>query len=189
VESVVGGRGNDRLAGTNRHNMLDGRRGHDYLIGRGGADELRGAGGLVSCGRGRDTYFGGRNRRDFLQPDCEFLAPEDDASISANPVAASFASVRLTCPMEYGGPEGEDLVVGRCHPLLLLRQARGKRRLVARGHLSAGVWEAHLVTARLTPLGRRLASRPRGLRVRVRLVGYYTTGPVLRWTIRLRVPR
>jgi hypothetical protein len=191
VESVIGGRGNDRLAGDDGHNVLDGRRGRDQLIGRGGDDELQGAGGPVSCGRGRDTYVGGRNRRDFLQPDCEFLEPEADQSIGANPFAASSASVRfrLSCPTGYGGPDGEDIVIERCRPALSLRQSRGTHRLLARGRLPAGRWEERLLTARLTPLGRQLASRPHGVRARLRLAGYYTGGPVLRWTIRLKVPR
>jgi hypothetical protein len=190
VESVIGGRGNDQLAGDNRHNVLDGRRGRDHLTGRGGADELRGSGGSVSCGRGRDTDLGGHSSHDFLQPDCEWLAPDDEASISANPVAASsaLARFRVTCPTGLGGDEGEDEVGGRCAPVLRLQEARGMRRTLARGQLPARAWNGHRLTARLTQLGRRLATRRHGTRALVRITGYYDHGPALRWTIHLKLP-
>jgi RTX calcium-binding nonapeptide repeat (4 copies) len=187
LESAIGGRGNDRLAGDDRHNVLDGRGGRDQLMGRGGADELHGAAGLVFCGRGRDTYFGGRSSRDFLQPDCEVLALGDsEDQLNANPVAASATLVRfrLTCPTGF---DGENEFRERCAPALRLGEARGKRRTLARGKLPLRAWTRHMLTARLTPLGRRLATRPHGVRARVRVAGFYGGHRTLRWSIRLKV--
>jgi hypothetical protein len=65
----------------------------------------------------------------------------------------------------------------------------GERRTLARGHLQAHAWNGHLLTARLTPLGRRLATRRHVVCTRVRLAGSYGDARVLRWTIRLKVPR
>ena len=191
VESLVGGRGNDRLAGDDLDNVLDGGRGRDQLIGRGGRDELRGAEGPVSCGPGFDEYIGGRSSRDFLQPDCEVLAPEAGGYITPNPESTSRRSVsfRVRCP--YTSDAGVDsLVLASCGPgRLRLREAGGRRRTLARGDLPSGAWEGRLVSARLTPLGRRLATRPQGVRARLRLAGYHSGGPAMRWAIRLKVSR
>jgi hypothetical protein len=191
VESLVGGRGNDRLAGDDRHNVLDGGRGRDQLFGRGGRDELRRAEGAVSCGPGFDEYIGGRSSRDFLQPDCEVLTPEAGGYITPNPESTSRRSVsfRVRCP--YTSDASVDsLVLASCGPgRLRLREAGGRRRTLARGVLPGGAWEGRLVSARLTPLGRRLAARPQGVRARLRLAGYHSDGPAMRWAIRLKVSR
>ncbi len=191
VESLIGGRGDDRLAGDDLPNVLDGHRGQDRLTGRGGRDELLRAGGPVSCGGGSDTYIGGRSSRDVLQPDCEVLSPESDARISANPVAARRRVVWfwVRCPVTIDVDYGDE-VLGSCGPgPLRLREAGGSRRTLALGHLPADRWQGRLVGARLTPLGRRLATRRHGVAARVLLTGYYREGPPLRWTIRLKVPR
>jgi hypothetical protein len=52
VERVVGGWGNDVLAGDNGQNFLDGGPGQDELRGRGGSDTLEG-------GHGEDVLYGG----------------------------------------------------------------------------------------------------------------------------------
>lgn len=189
VESLIGGRGNDRLAGDDRPNLLDGHRGRDRLSGRGGSDELLRAEGRVTCGTERDTYRGGRSWRDFLQPDCEVLAPEYAAMISANPVAVFRRSVRFHIQCPFDEEDVESTSRRTCGPgPLRLREVRG-RRMLANGHLPAGEWAGRWVYVRLTALGRRLATRRHGARARVRLAGYYPGGPPLRWSIRLKVPR
>jgi RTX calcium-binding nonapeptide repeat (4 copies) len=189
VESLIGGRGNDRLAGDDGPNVLDGHRGRDRLSGRAGRDELLRAEGRVSCGAERDIFRGGRSSRDFLQPDCEVLSPEYEAIISANPVAVFRRSVRfrIQCPLNEE-PDSTSRY-RTCGPgPLRLREAAGTRRMLANGHLPAGEWAARLVNVRLTALGRSLATRRHGVRARVRLADYYPGRPRLRWSIRLKVP-
>jgi RTX calcium-binding nonapeptide repeat (4 copies) len=196
VESLIGGRGNDHLAGDERPNVIDGHRGRDRLSGRGGTDELRRAEGRVSCGTDGDTFFGGHSWRDFPQPDCEVLAPQAIPSpnpiMRPYPVAVFRRSVRfrIQCPFDEVG-DSPSLYLP-CGPgRLRLSEAVGGRRLLAKGRLPAGEWgrRGRLVNVRLTALGRRLATRRHGVRARVRLAGYYRDGPALRWSIRLKVPR
>jgi len=89
VESSLGGRGRDRLAGNNGPNIIDGGGGADRLFGRDGNDELAFREGSISCGRGLDVVFDDVNntrhgslvapRADdelgYLQPDCESFRP------------------------------------------------------------------------------------------------------------------
>ena len=189
VESLTGGGGDDRLAGDDWPNVLDGQRGSDRMRGRGGSDELLRAEGPVSCGAELDTFRGGLSSRDFLEPDCEVLAPDYGAAISANPVAVFRRSVRfrIQCPLNE---EGDGTSPYRtCGPgALRLREAEGRRRTLASGHFPAGRWPGRFVHARLTAVGQRLAARRRGVSTRVRIAGYYPQGRPLRWTIRLKVP-
>jgi Ca2+-binding RTX toxin-like protein len=52
IENVHGGRGPDRIAGTERRNILDGGGGDDHIDGRGGRDFVQGR-------KGDDTVLGG----------------------------------------------------------------------------------------------------------------------------------
>ena len=52
MENIIGGSGNDTLAGDNAANVIDGRDGDDTMDGRGGNDTLNG-------GAGNDTLTGG----------------------------------------------------------------------------------------------------------------------------------
>ena len=197
VESVVGGRGDDRLAGNRRPNLLDGRGGRDRLIGRGGADELRGAEGRVDCGKQRDRVVWHRGFDAFLAPDCELLTLAEPfgftyelfAGVTARPTAPSVTSLRFRvwCPLEFDFELQEEVTVA-CEGPLRVRERNGDRRTLATGDLPVGAWYGRRLTARLTPLGRRLASRARGVRARVRLTGYFYDGSGLSWTIRLKLP-
>jgi hypothetical protein len=190
VESLTGGRGDDQLSGDGLPNVLDGHRGQDRLSGRGGSDEFRRAGGPVSCGAQEDTVLGGRSSRDRLEPDCEFLTPDYDAQVRANPVWAFRRSVRFRIECSYVDDEEFSATPHRCGPgALRLREVAGKRRILASMHLPAGDWAPQFMDVGLTRVGRRLASRTNGVWARVRLAGYYREGPALRWTIRLKVPR
>ena len=116
VESLTGGRGDDRLAGDGLPNVLDGHRGQDQLSGRGGSDEFRGAGGPASCGEQEDTVIGGNSSRDRLEPDCEFIAPNNDTAVRANPVgrfagrSGSESIADTPKKIQSAGPAGR----GRC---------------------------------------------------------------------------
>jgi RTX calcium-binding nonapeptide repeat (4 copies) len=186
VEAVTGGRGADRLAGDGSTNLLDGGPGPDRLSGRGGDDQLLGAGGPIACGSGRDTVLGGRSTRDLLEPDCEVLAPDHGAEISANPVVS-----RRRLRFVVGCPPNEDpdatSPVQACGGgQLRLRELGGRRRTLAVGRIPFGALEDRVVRARLTPLGRRLAARRRGVKAGVRIGGYFGPGSALRWAVRLK---
>lgn len=66
VERARGGRGDDRLAGTDGHNLLDGRGGDDTILGRAAGDLLYSGRGdnLVLGGRGNDLLASGGNGRE-----------------------------------------------------------------------------------------------------------------------------
>ena len=61
IETVKGGRGNDRLTGSDGPNTLSGGPGHDWLLGLGGNDVLSGDAGddVLNGGRGADVFHGG----------------------------------------------------------------------------------------------------------------------------------
>ena len=61
VGTAVGGRGGDRLDGSNAGETFRGGGGSDVIVGRGGADEVRGGAGkdVLYGGRGADALFGG----------------------------------------------------------------------------------------------------------------------------------
>lgn len=68
IENVIGGRGNDTLAGSAGANRLTGGQGNDLLTGAGGADVLTGGQGndTLSGGVGNDRLSGGAGADVFL---------------------------------------------------------------------------------------------------------------------------
>lgn len=198
VENVIGGRGDDRLAGDDGDNVLRGATGRDHLVGRGGADVLDPGtgGGRVSCGSGRDGFPNGVTTLDFLQPDCEEIydAPEGETPIfTAYPTLRRPDRVthRITCPHESGDEGlGE---IAECSGRVAVRAVAGNKRLLASANFPNRAWNHHKLTLQLTPLGRRLANRPGGaraeVRLRVRVASIEGTYRVTqRWTIRLEIP-
>jgi hypothetical protein len=188
VERVTGGRGADHLSGDALPNVLDGGPGSDHLRGRGGDDELIGAKGPIDCGSGRDTVRGGRSSRDLLEPDCEVLSPDHEGEISANPVV-SRRRLRfvVTCPPNED-PDVGSPVLACGGGQVRVRELGARRRTLAVGRLPFGTWEQRVVRARLTPLGRRLAARRRGVKAGVRFASL-GSGPAVRWAIRLKRTR
>ena len=82
IRNVIGGRGDDRLAGDDKPNFLDGGPGLDRLEARGGGDDLRN-GESTSCGSGVDLSWGhtfdAPRRPDdlgLLERDCEHFFVE-----------------------------------------------------------------------------------------------------------------
>ena len=69
--TIVGTRGNDRLAGTKRADVIVGLGGRDVLIGKGGNDRLCGGTGvdMLDGGRGLDRCIGGPGRDHALRCD------------------------------------------------------------------------------------------------------------------------
>jgi len=202
VESSLGGRGRDRLAGNNGPNIIDGGGGADRLFGRDGNDELAFREGSISCGRGLDVVFDDVNntrhgglvapRADdelgYLQPDCESFRPRGGypslPSLPAYParLRPSWVGYRVSC--------GRDTYanVVACSGAVRLTETFGRHRLLGRRAFPRGRWTGRMVGVRLTPVGRRLASRRRGVRARITIRGLRIGSP-LRWTIQLQVPR
>ncbi len=180
--------GADHVSGDALPNVLDGGPGSDHLRGRGGDDELIGAKGPIDCGSGRDTVRGGRSSRDLLEPDCEVLSPDHEGEISANPVV-SRRRLRfvVTCPPNED-PDVGSPVLACGGGQVRVRELGARRRTLAVGRLPFGTWEQRVVRARLTPLGRRLAARRRGVKAGVRFASL-GSGPAVRWAIRLKRTR
>jgi hypothetical protein len=192
IESIVGGRAADRLTGDRRRNTINGGGGHNTLRGGGGDDQLERAQGPIACGGGDDIVITGGSSRNFPQPDCERVAreafgrehPSYPEEVSRRQVVYRFSCYQPEEPDEDLLDEGPRA----CSASLRLRESKGRRSLLARGRLKRGHWDQDDLRARLTPRGRRLASRRHGVRAIVRLEED-GLGPPLRWTIRLRARR
>jgi hypothetical protein len=99
VESIVGGQGDDRLAGDDRWNVIDGRGGRDVLIGRGEGDYFKNGRGPISCGGGTD-YVTAPRAADSLRPDCELILPRNGGGNPAYPTRLRGGALRypVRCP-------------------------------------------------------------------------------------------
>ena len=204
VENLTGGRGDDRLSGNDAANRLSGGRGRDRLIGRGGNDTLvadRGP-GSISCGSERDVVFARMRSPNTLAADCELVAASDyidgypasgPSLLTAYPRAIDHRRLRYRawCPPDES--DGEPVGTGPCAGRLRIREASGRRRLLASAAFPSGMWRHRVVDARLTGLGRRLAERPPGVRATATLelqqYGEEPRSRVVKWTTRLRIPR
>jgi hypothetical protein len=124
--------------------------------------------------------------RDFLGADCERVGYEFEDSLGTLPAHPRLTKrgdpyFRLSCPATEDG-------LLPCKEIVTLRRDAPHHTLVARGATPTGPWRDHRVTAHLTTRGRRLATRPRGVRTTVRIVLQAQRSYRLGWTIRLRVP-
>lgn len=184
VENVYTGAGADRLTGDGYANVLLGGFGRDQLRGRGGDDVLRGQGGLdtLFCGAGDDTAWA-EERRDYVAPDCETVfVPGPGFSFTARPYPSRGSTFKLGCPA-FDAPARR----GSCSGKLVLRETRGRTRLLGTGTISKRSGQhARPVRVKLTPAGRRLARGRSGVLAIVTLKGSHL--PTLGWTIRLRLP-
>jgi hypothetical protein len=174
IENVHGGRGDDRLSGDDGPNIFDDEGGRNELLGRGGNDLFRAAAsGPVGCGEGRDDVRD-VTRRARLAPDCEKLV-HGTFSVDAQPrPAAEGFILRVSCIISP--------VSNRCSGFARLREATGRRRVLAQGPIPLG---GSRRTARLTltTTGRRLLAR-RDVAAVVKLRGYRI--PDLDWQVELK---
>jgi Ca2+-binding RTX toxin-like protein len=159
-ESVVGGKGNDWLAGDRRGNSIDGGGGANRLIGRGGDDFLSNASGrTVRCGRGFDGVAHTRAHT-LVPPSCERLSvrlPRGafvDGGAVVSPIPqrrAGALGLDLWCPDIDG-------IRYRCQATVRI-VARLNHRLLAIGRFvsSGGGEDPHrFLRLHLTALGLRL---------------------------------
>jgi hypothetical protein len=190
VQNVIGGSGADRLAGDAGANQLDGGRGRDTLVGRDTDDRFLNADGPIFCGSGEDSIVNPMSA-DYAMRDCETVVREpDDAETSSliypERVRARAVRYRVRCPVD-----DEEFVRLRCVGRVSMREATGRHRQLAAGRTHRGRWVDRGFDVKLTRLGRRLASARSGVRATVRFSvdTRYGRPVVLRWTIRLKVPR
>jgi hypothetical protein len=184
IENLVGSDYDDRLAGDGTSNLIDGQGGRDILIGRAGDDRFANGAGPISCGRGNDV-ISRPSSRDDLGRGCERISRDIDIDPDDYP---AYPRVTRTGSLQYVIHCFNDSELGgiqRCSGRVTLREARGEHRRLGVGRFPPGRWTNRSVRVVLTPLGRRLASRRLGVRATVRL----TIDSVIRWTIRLKVPR
>jgi len=178
IESIVGGRGDDRLAGDHGRNSLAGGPGSDQLRGRGGRDFIfAGGGDLVWCGRGADLVLS-LAAHAFLHRDCERVMSGATPSMTPYPRTIAPDHIAYRVPCFERRP--------RCGRTVRLTEASGKGRLLARGTVARG-HVARIVDVVLTRLGRRLALREHGVRAIVRVIITQWGHSKVTWTIRLKV--
>jgi hypothetical protein len=189
-DKLYGGGGRDTVLGQFGDDLVVGGPGRDHLYGGQGEDTLtpESGGDRAKCGSGSDVTRG-PHAGDVLHADCE-LVGYGPFSASAYPSTRRSSSVdfSMDCPSQPSG---------RLHGTLRLRESSGRRRTLAYGSITRGDSErcrrdpsrGLTITARLTDLGRRLASRDRGVLSTVSLSGRKLHD--LSWTIELhnRLPR
>jgi len=210
IEHAYGGSGDDRLVGDDESSELQGRLGDDVLIGRGGGldillggrgrDRLDGGRGYdwlitgpgrdkVNCGPGRDVVFepialellGLRCEGVNFHTDVEGVLGED-VGYDAHPKAVGRRTMRWNIKCPFFDNDGEYVP---CGGKLSVRQASGRRRLVARGSFDiAGELGERRVRTRLTRRGRRLVRRRNGVVsvVTLKVEGFET----VRWRVRIK---
>jgi Ca2+-binding RTX toxin-like protein len=101
IENATGGRGNDRLYGTNATNWLEGGEGMDVLVGRGGTDYLLGGADndVLLPGLGNDTVNGGAGDADTV-----------DYTDTALSWTVDLSSGKATTPFPFFGSYQQTLI-------------------------------------------------------------------------------
>jgi hypothetical protein len=179
IESVLGGSGDDMLSGNDRDNSLDGRGGRDRLSGLAGNDSFWNGSGPIECGSGGADTIYEPSGRDFLEPDCEWIVFDEGVELpAAGRVSGTRFLYRPRCPSAEDGVKLET-----CSGTLVLRETKGRHRLLARRSFPERRWGTRRIVAPLTTAGRRLASRRGGVRASVTIQGAEWRG--VRWSLRL----
>ena len=214
LELLVGGAGDDVLAGTNGPETLDGGPGDDRLYGRGGDDELDGRAGddRLTGGTGDDLLDAGGSR--LSRPD----ARERDTAVCGagrDEVQDVLPAARVAGDCELVGPEGADTDLllaltsrprpltapllrlrsytcdagvpgGRCRTQLRIRTAL--RVLAARTVVLRDERPARGASLRLDGAGRRALRGARRIAARVELRGGGCAYAVCGFRTTLRAP-
>jgi hypothetical protein len=199
VESVSGGRGDDRLAGNARTNYINGGRGADRIFGRGNWDSVDPGAGedIVSCGPSSIDSVNDPRRTTLVARDCESVSVGGFRGLYApypKLIDRNRVTYELTCP----GPVDDGLgPPSSCAGSARLSTASSPYRVLAAAPIPRGQWlygQELQLGLPLTAVGRRLAARRRGVRAVVRI--HFRDGPGRRdepalfaWMIRLTLPR
>ncbi len=179
LDNIVGGAGDDTLAGNDRPNHLVGMGGRDQLLGGGGADTLgghsrlgRAAGDRAQCGPGHDGVFGPR-AADVLDDRCEtVLLPGRSRLLGPDVWSFALPARPETRPggrLVYRYPCAGPLSGESCSGTIRIAEPTGRRRLLATGAFRRRRGSSDVALA-LTPLGRRLAGRRSGVPATLRVV-------------------
>jgi hypothetical protein len=200
IEGVVGGAGNDRIRGTDAQDTIYGLAGDDTIVvfgghdvveagdgddavdGGNGADSIYGDSGVdrASCGGGPDRVFG-TVKSERVGRLCETVGVDPELQMRAHPLRVSRGAAWFEA--RCANADGFD----PCSATFKLHTAKGRRRSLAAGTFA--VSGRRTVRLELTPLGRRLIRRPRGVLAEVsyRAEAERHTGwiPELGWAIRL----
>jgi hypothetical protein len=182
VRDVTGGSGDDYLRGDDGENRLVGGPGRDRLGGLGGRDRLEGGPrkDTFLCGRGPDVVYR-PEPFDFLERDCEVvLVPGTYAGgYRASPRVGrrTLAFPNFYCPDN----DGEHL---DCVARVTVREATGRRRVLAAVTTRKRVGRGRDLRVPLTAAGRRAVRKRGGVIARVDAAGrFYPRGA---WTIRVK---
>lgn len=208
IEAVVGGSGDDTLAGDDRAQGFAGGPGDDKLYGAGGDDTLAGgpgddlvfgedgddilnlAGGTDSplCGAGHDRVTE-PGARAVVQADCEALRFYNNPalisagnSITVRPTPARRMATalrfRLACPKDSVNDFGE---ASPCRGKLRLRSPE-TGKLLGVGRFGDNGFDGFAVRVRLTSRGQALLASAAASEVRAVLTGSFR---IHRWTVEL----
>jgi hypothetical protein len=212
-EEAVGGRGNDRLYGSDGINVLTGGDGNDALFGRGGVD-VQGDVDILDGGRGRDRLAGGAGNdalfpgpgRDSLSCDggndevyrpapgevighCEtitFRIQTDDGPVTfqTDPHPTKVAARHVDFRIPC--PQDFESESTPCHAKVELREAFGKHRLLGTASFKRDLAEggSRIVRVHLTHLGRRVIARRKGVVATVYLRDFSIRN--VAWTVPIR---
>jgi hypothetical protein len=176
VESVRGGRGDDRLTGDDSPNSFADEGGENQLFGKAGGDSFQAArSGPVDCGSGPDTVRG-VTRKTLLARNCETVLhawADSDFLVRAYPrETAGGMTLAMECADDYDG------LPNVCSGHVTIRALS---RTLARGTIPAGT-NRRRARLTLTPAGRRLLAR-RAVAAIIELRGPGL--PDMEWTITL----
>jgi Ca2+-binding RTX toxin-like protein len=199
VESVYGGRGDDRLAGSARRNDIRGGRGADRILARGGDDSIDPGPGedVVSCGPSQFfDYVHDPRRTTLVGSDCE-LVTVGSFRATYDPYPKRIDRDRLTFELYCPGPDDEEFgSPSSCAGSARLTTASAPHRVLAAAPIRRGPWmewQRLQLALPLTAAGQRVADRRRGVRAVVRV--HFRDGPgpreepaLFAWMIRLKLP-
>jgi hypothetical protein len=173
-EHAIGGAAGDRLIGNRQANWLtglggddrldsgagkddlSGGQGRDRLFGRGGDDRIDGGAGVdvLSCGGGHDVLDVVGRRSELLPRGCESLVfAYSNRLLWVRPrphrTRDGGLALRMDCPF-VGGEFYDD-----CRGEVVIRETRGRRRLLARGSFSIVFTDTFSVPLSVTSVGSR----------------------------------
>ena len=156
---LLGGGGNDRLDGGAGKDQLSGWRGRDRLFGRRGDDRIDGGPGtdLLSCGGDDDVVDVVGRRSELLPRGCESLVFDYSHVLlwvrtRPHRTRDGGLALRMDCPFLSGE------IYDDCRGEIVIRETRGRHRLLAYGSFSKDFTDTFSVPLSVTSVGSRWAA-------------------------------